>query len=175
MRSSVKIITQKGDCGKSQLMTGEILSKDCLCFEAMGWCDELVSFLGIARNIVRNKIVKKALCDIQKDIFIANTEMAMTAAKAQKLSRRINATTVTEIDKKCEQLARKMTMPEKFIVPGESLSSSCLDYARAIVRRCERQVVSLSNKKHIHNKHLLIWFNRLSDYLFLLARFEEKV
>jgi len=67
-----------------------------------------------------------------------------------------------------------LTSSKGFILPGSSLSSAYLDYARTVARRCERKAVSLWKKKEVNNQTLVIWLNRLSDFLYILARAGEK-
>ncbi len=174
MKKKSHLITKKGDSGMSLLLTGESFSKCAVQFDAMGDCDELVSFLGIARQHARKKFIKKALESIQNHIFIAGSEIASHQSKAPQLKERISERCVAQMTRDCEILMKKLRIPSRFVIPGETISSAYLDYARALARRCERRVVLLDQQGLICNKNLIVWFNRLSDYLYLLARAEGK-
>ena len=92
------------------------------------------------------------------------------AGSSVKLSSRRTVELETEIDK----LESKLPAQRKFILPGGTLTATGLIYARALVRRAEREVVTIKHKT-LNIKHILVYLNRLSDYLFILARWENFV
>ncbi|MFA5060180.1 MAG: cob(I)yrinic acid a,c-diamide adenosyltransferase [Candidatus Omnitrophota bacterium] len=169
----MSITTKQGDEGFSRLFSGEKVLKNSPRLDAYGDIDELVSLLGIARNYVKNKEAKKDILYIQKSLFVAASELATTAKKLSRLPQRLDERMLSVLDEKRSCLEAKTKIPKGFIVPASTLSAAYLDYARAVSRRCERKIVTLLKNKTIQNKVLLIWFNRLSDYLYLLARREE--
>ncbi|MFA5087775.1 MAG: cob(I)yrinic acid a,c-diamide adenosyltransferase [Candidatus Omnitrophota bacterium] len=167
------ITTKVGDQGCSYLFSGEKVSKNSPRLAALGDIDELVSFLGITRHYAQGGEVKSGIREIQEDLFILSGELAVSGGKINKLSRRINADRIQDIDRKLSLLQKGVTLPQGFVVPGGTLASAYLDYARALARRCERSIVYLREQKLLRNRDAVIWINRLSDYLYLLARREE--
>ena len=170
----ISITTKTGDQGKTGLFSGERVSKYSPRLEAYGDLDELVSVLSIARHHVQSDDMKKEILALQQTLFIAASELATTPAKLQKLPRRIDEQLLKAFDEKRQALEDQVEIPQGFVIPGNTLASAYLDFARTIARRCERKIVHLLEEKTIANGRLVIWFNRLSDYLYLLARFEEK-
>lgn len=171
--SKIHVTTKIGDKGTSRLFSSETVSKTDSRLQAYGDIDELVSFLGIVRCHLNNKDLQNELQKIQKALFIIGSELATTDKKYSSLPKHIDAAMVEELNQKTEQLNNAIDIPNDFIVPGNTLTSAYLDYARALSRRCERHIVGLYEQKIISNSHLLIWMNRLSDYLYLLARWED--
>ena len=112
---------------------------------------------------------------MQRSLFTIGAELATTPQKISRLKKRIDQPILKILEEKRTALEALVEIPNGFVIPGgHSICASYLDYARAISRRCERKIVELSEKKEFSNETLLIWMNRLSDYLYLLARFEEK-
>ena len=167
-----RITTKVGDKGFTNIYYGEKISKDSVLVDALGDIDELVSFLGLARLYAKKKKIKSEILDIQKDLFIAGAELA-TSKNSPKIPRLIDNKMVNQIEKKLNFLNESTNIPKEFTVPGTSLPSSYLDCSRAIARRCERKIVKLVNSKELKNKNMIIWFNRLSDYLYIMSRFED--
>ncbi len=172
--SKVKSITTKvGDQGTTRLFSGEEVLKNSPRLEAYGDMDELVAVLGVARFHAQKKEVKDALLDIQRALFVVASELATTPKKLEKLPHRVDEAMLNQLDEKRSALEARTDIPGGFVIPGSSLATSHVEHARTIARRCERKVVTLLEKNIIENKVLLVWFNRLSDYLYLLARHEE--
>jgi cob(I)alamin adenosyltransferase len=165
------ITTKVGDKGTTFLFSGEEVPKDSPRTEAYGDLDELVSVLGVARCHARRS--KQAILDLQRRLFLVGTELATTPRYLRLLKGRIDEGELAVLDQRRERLERRIRMPKGFIIPGGTPAAAHLDHARAIARRLERKVTGLHRRQLVKNKHLLIWLNRLSDYLWLLARFEE--
>ncbi len=173
MTKKIRITTKSGDQGLSRLFSGERVSKNTPRMEACGDIDELASLLGVARCHAREKRIQKEILKIQRHLFLAASEVATTRDKLSRLPLRINQNIVNDMEQDMESLAENIPNPRGFIVPGSTLSSAYLDYARAVARRCERRIAGLIKEKEIRDTTLLIWFNRLSDYLYLMARWKE--
>ncbi len=173
MTKKINITTKLGDNGTSRLFSGEIVSKTSLRLDAYGDLDELVSVLGLARYHTKKKRIKNEIFILQKELFIAGSELATTKEKLLKLPSRIDNAKLDEFEIRVKSLFDVTPIPKTFIVPGKVLSSSFLDVARTIARRCERKIVYLIEIKEIENKNLIVYMNRISDYLYLMARFEE--
>ncbi len=170
----ISITTKTGDKGYSHLFSGEQVLKNSSRLETYGDLDELVSFLSIARHAVQNTNLKEDILWIQQTLFTVGNELATTQGKLHKLKKRIDTKTVEKMETKRLALESQVEVPDNFVIPGNTIAAAYLDYARTISRRLERKVVDLNAQKEIDNSFLLIWLNRLSDYLYLMARLEEK-
>jgi len=173
MKATHSIITRLGDKGMTRLFSGEEVPKNSVRAEAFGDLDELVSVLGVARAASRRKDVREAILDVQCGLFVIGSELATTAEKVKLLPRRVDANMVRQIDRKRKDLEARIRRPSGFIIPGRKLAAAHIDLARAVARRCERKVAGLVLARVVRNQLLLVWMNRLSDYLWLLARSEE--
>jgi len=167
------ITTKKGDRGTSRLFSGEEVPKNSPRLEAYGDIDELVAVLGVARHHAKKDNVKEALLYIQRSLFTVAAELATTKEKINRLPKRVDSFMLEALEERRDNLEATITIPQGFVIPGDSLSAAHIDEARTITRRCERKTVGLFQNKIIDNETMLIWLNRLSDYLYLLARAEE--
>lgn len=169
------ITTKVGDKGTTFLFSGEEVPKDSPRTMAYGDLDELVSALGVARCHVQNGEVAADLLMIQRDLFIVGAELATAVDHIGLLKHRIGEAELKAFEARREALEARIAMPDGFIIPGGTgvPGAAYIDFARAIARRVERRAVRLQRAGLIDNPHLLVWLNRLSDYLWLLARLEE--
>jgi cob(I)alamin adenosyltransferase len=173
----VKIYTKKGDNGNTSLLYGDSVSKDAIAPEAYGSVDELVASLGLIRAELKLPTdVKAIILRIQRELFIVGAELA-TDRKRKKLS--AGKTLVTEemiinLEKDIDNLTEKNGIPNFFIVPGENVISAKLDWSRVISRRAERKCVTWYKTLDMSDSKVLIYLNRLSDLLWMMARDFEK-
>ncbi|PIU57633.1 MAG: ATP:cob(I)alamin adenosyltransferase [Deltaproteobacteria bacterium CG07_land_8_20_14_0_80_38_7] len=168
------ISTKTGDSGKTSFFSGEKISKTDLRICSIGTLDELISFLGIARSIAAaDHKIKDVIIKIQSNfMMLCNLMYDCSKASDEKILEKIN-----EIEHNTSAIESKINLPKKFIVPGATTLSAQIDYARSIARRLEREMFQSKEAGHDVNKYALIYLNRLSDYLFILARdidFSEK-
>lgn len=171
----MSIITKKGDKGITSLCYGVKASKDNPSIEACGVLDELCSFLGLSKNLIKEQNNKKLIESIQKDLFVIGAEFATKFQHINKLKKRIDKSYIERLEKFIWDLEKKNKLKTRsFCLPGENLASSVLDISRAIARRAERLSVTLRKKKILLNGDILIYLNRLSDLLYLLARLYGK-
>ncbi|QTA37602.1 cob(I)yrinic acid a,c-diamide adenosyltransferase [Thermosipho ferrireducens] len=161
------ISTKTGDSGKTSLANGERVDKDNIRVEAYGTIDELTSFLGIVKCYLTGE-EKKLIESIQKELF----KIAAELAKGEKYIEPIGKKEVDSLTKKVEYYETKVSI-NSFVLPGATIPGAYLDIARTIVRRCERRIVSLSKIEKVR-KEILAYMNRLSDLLYILARYTEK-
>lgn len=169
------IVTKKGDHGKTSLYFGGVVSKDHPRVELCGALDELSSFLGVAKCLLKDDGSRLWIGRVQKDLVTIGAEAATAAKHLPKLRVRMRATDVRRLEGYIGDLeARRRKKNFCFSVPGKCLVSSCLDVARTIARRAERRAVSLLKKKQLKNRDILVYLNRLSDLLYLLARKSEE-
>lgn len=157
-----KIYTKTGDKGETSLYGGKRVSKANLRVEAYGTVDELNSAIGI----VLAKMPNTELTNIQNDLFEIGTSLANPKEEPiKKLKKRVE-----EFEKLIDNMTKELPTLRNFILPGGGVGGSHLHLARSICRRAERKIVELSQKENIDNG-ILIYFNRLSDLLFTMARF----
>jgi ATP:cob(I)alamin adenosyltransferase len=166
----MSISTKKGDNGQTSLWSGERVNKDDIRVESYGTIDELNSHLGEAKHYVKSVNVKNIIIDIQNDLF----KLAGTLASKEKLYvSPIKKKDVDKLDNIVESLESKINL-KGFVIPGNTISSAKIDVCRTITRRAERRIITLSKNENIDHE-LKKYVNRLSDVLFLLARYEEFV
>ena len=169
------IVTKKGDKGKTFLYGGARVYKDDIVIEACGCLDELVSFIGLSKSLVKDKKIKGALEEIQKDLFVIGSEVSAGPKSGKKLKIIIAKSYINRLDDEIKEFESEKVFDEKgFCLSGKDSCSSSLDLSRAIARKLERRLVTLKRKKLFNNENALVYINRLSDYLFLLARYVEK-
>jgi len=164
-----KIYTKGGDKGQTRLLSGETVEKDDCRVSAYGALDELQSHLGVARALTRQELVRSILCTVQNDIFVASSELASTHESLARLKRRINQEDVRRLEDWIDDLTKAYGLPGRFVMPGRSLDSAAMHVARAVCRRCERSIVLLNREAGGEYSECIIYFNRLSDLLFVLA------
>jgi cob(I)alamin adenosyltransferase len=157
----------------TSLFSGEQVPKNSARTEASGDLDELVGILGVARAASRRKDVREAILDVQRGLFVIGSELATTVEKIKLLPARVDANMVRQIDRERKDLEARIERPSGFIVPGGNIAAAYIDLARAVARRGERKVAGLVLARVVRNQLVLVWMNRLSDYLWLLARLEE--
>jgi cob(I)alamin adenosyltransferase len=166
--------TKKGDKGFTGLLGGRRVPKYHLRPETYGTLDELNSFLGMARAISKDGKVKKILLTMQNHFFIIGSELASSKKDRNLLKGQIREKEVDWLSQLSTHLEAAIKPEPKFILYGETQISSILDVARAVSRRVERLLAKMKSKKMLHNLRILEYINRLSDVLYLLARYEEK-
>ena len=163
-----KIYTKIGDKGSTQLGDGKIVNKNSLRVDAYGSVDEANATIGL--SILRTNIkIKKILKIVQNDLFDLGADLCIPDKKnTQKL--KITKDRVDYIEEKIDNFNKELSSLNSFILPGGSESSTYLHIARTVTRRAERKIVALSKKEKI-NPITIIYLNRLSDLLFVLARY----
>jgi len=167
------ITTKVGDQGMTYLFSGEQVPKNGPRTDAYGDIDELVSVLGVARSQSDRPGIRDTLFWVQVELFVVAAELATDTIHLDLVRERIDEARLGQLERRREALEAEINMPKGFIIPGGTPVAAVIDHARTIARRCERKAVGLARDGLIHNPHLLVWLNRLSDFLWLLARYEE--
>ena len=170
----MKITTKRGDKGETSLLGHQRVSKTHPRPEAYGALDEANSQLGLAKTLAKKPRTREILERVQKDIFIISSEVAAEKEDLKKLSRFIGKEDVRFLEETMDALEREVEIPPTFVVPGKNLPGAVLDVARAVVRRAERAVVSLSERGMLENPKIVEYLNRLSDLVWTLGRYEEE-
>ncbi len=168
----MKIYTGFGDKGYTALLGGEKVKKSSERVELYGTIDELNSLLGIVRAKSRLTEVKKIISVLQNDLFNLSTEIAAPAGKMPSDVKPINLDDIAKLEEWIDKLNAQLPTLKRFILPGGSESASFIHLARTIARRTERLLVRFMENENIRIE-LLIYLNRLSDLLFVMARFEN--
>lgn len=168
------ITTRGGDQGESSLFNGERRPKDDLIFEALGDLDELNCWLG--RLKLRAEGFRPFLETVQKAVSVISSLTATPAdSKLYAKIGRITAEDIIAIERKEKQIMDNLVMPPLLITPGKNEAGVTADITRTIARRCERRLTTCINRKQMdHLSESRRYLNRLSDYLFVLARELEK-
>ena len=153
------------------------MSKSHPRVEAYGLCDMAVSAIGLARAGCDDIWLNEQLLDIQRKLFTLNAQLATDSAETASLTRHfktIGASDVDALDALLNDLESQVQLPRSFIIPGASQRSATIDLARTVVRSVERRVVELQEADPVDNPFVLVWLNRLSDCLFMLARYVDR-
>lgn len=159
-----KVTTKTGDKGKTALGDGSRVKKDSLRVHCLGSIDELNSSIGLASVMLPVKPIID-LKSVQNDLLNIGAEISMPDAKKKFL----NKDRILFLEKEIESINKDLPPLEEFILPGGNDLCSRVHMARSICRRAERDLVSLNSKEQI-SPEVLQYINRLSDYLFVVAR-----
>lgn len=161
-----KVYTKTGDKGETSLVGGKRVSKASARVAAYGDVDELNSVIGLARTYIEDEEIDAVLRKLQNELFVIGADLASPLDVAVP---RIAGEHISELEKLIDGFLKELKPLEEFILPGGSCGGALLHLARAVARRAERTVVKLASEDKI-NEADVIYLNRLSDLLFVLAR-----
>ncbi len=165
----MKIYTKKGDKGETSLLGGSKVNKDNIRLEAYGTVDELNAFIGHIHDQEISENHKAILLKIQNQLFNLGSILSFDGKKSQINLPEITKRNIQMLETEIDRMEEKLATLKYFILPsGHAISSLC-HIARTVCRRAERRVVELQAKEKI-SSNCLEYLNRLSDYLFVLAR-----
>jgi cob(I)alamin adenosyltransferase len=172
----LKIYTKTGDKGETGLTDGSRILKSDLRIIAYGEVDEVNSHIGLVISNIKGNSnfddLEKILLKIQHDLFVMGAELANPKnMKDDKML--VKKEMITDVESYIDRLESELAPISYFILPGGTTESSLLHICRTVVRRAERSTVALSKEQKI-NQDILIYLNRLSDLLFVLARVTNK-
>ena len=176
----MKIYTKTGDKGETALYGGTRVSKASARVESYGNIDELNSFIGFAKSEITDEKVLFQLKKIQFDLFTVGSESAtptdklMLANGKSRLSLMISETEIEELENWMDEFEKELEPLQYFILPGGGKSATALHLCRTVCRRAERSLVFLNETEEVRPE-LIKYLNRLSDYLFVLARYISKI
>lgn len=176
----MKIYTKTGDKGQTALYGGTRVSKASARVEAYGTIDELNSFIGVAKSEVTDAQVLSQLKKIQFNLFTVGSESAtptdkLTLANGKsRLALAISEKEIEELEYWMDEFEKDLKPLQYFILPGGGRSATSLHVCRTVCRRAERSLVFLNETEEVRPE-LLKYLNRLSDYLFVLARHAAKL
>ncbi len=165
----MKIYTKTGDSGETSLFAGGRVRKNHLRVETYGTVDELNSLLGLARAIGVPPRAETWLERIQNELFVLGADLATPLDANPSWLVRLDAAPIAQLERDIDSMDAELTPMRAFILPGGTQAAATLHVARTVCRRAERLCVSLAEHEPI-NSHNLVYLNRLSDFLFVLAR-----
>jgi cob(I)alamin adenosyltransferase len=170
----MKIYTKTGDQGETSLFSGGRVRKDHLRVEAYGTVDEMNSIIGTARAHEPAPEVDVFLERVQNQLFQLGSDLATPMDAQAEWIVRVDEASVTWLEEQIDSMTAQLEPLKNFVLPGGTLSAGHIHIARTVCRRAERLVVSLAHHEEIGD-FVLPYLNRLSDALFTLARYENKL
>ncbi|MGP0029865.1 MAG: cob(I)yrinic acid a,c-diamide adenosyltransferase [Acidimicrobiales bacterium] len=168
-----RIYTKRGDDGTTGLLYGGRVPKDARQIEVNGVVDEAQAALGLARaEAAEGSELDRRLIQVCKDLYVLMAEVATAPAHRDRLvpgTTLVTADMVTQLERGIDELKERFAMPSDFTIPGENRRAAALDFARTVVRRAERLVVT----ERVEGSLVCPYLNRLSDLLWAMARWQE--
>ena len=168
----MKIYTKTGDKGTTSLIGGTKVSKAHLRIEAYGTVDELNSHIGLCRDLLTDSGTRIILQEVQDRLFTVGSSLACDPEKEPKMKiPDLKEEDVTLLEKQIDAMNEVIPPMKSFVLPGGHVTVSQLHIARCVCRRAERCCVRLEMENEEVPSIVIKYINRLSDYLFILARF----
>ena len=168
-----KVTTGTGDTGYTGLLGEQRVPKYDPRPDTFGTVDEATSALGLARALTSDTKVKQIIYQVQQELYLLMGELATPPENYEKMGLRMTTEHVQRLEQVENALKAEVEIPNKFIIPGDSPDGAALDLARTIIRRAERMAVKLLHDGVIQNGEVVRYLNRLSDLIFILARYIE--
>ena len=176
-----RVYTRAGDRGETALVAGKRVTKDSPRIEAYGTVDELNSIVGVTRVFNAENLdagdahqfLDQVLCQLQDELFDLGGELATPAEAFQDGMYRVGSEQVRRLEKWIDECQQDLEPLKSFILPGGGRIGAYLHQCRTVCRRAEREILRLSRSEEI-NRHVLEYFNRLSDLFFVLSRWIAK-
>ena len=166
----MKIYTRTGDAGETSLFGGTRVPKNDARIEAYGTVDELSSTIGVARAGAPPESVERTLHDVQMDLFEIGAHLASPGTSRFP---GVEPARIATLEQEIDAMERELEPLKTFILPGGALAAAHLHVARTVCRRAERLVVALHDESPA-TLSSITYLNRLSDYLFVAARFANQ-
>lgn len=170
----MKIYTKKGDDGSTGLYFGGRLAKDSVPIELNGAVDETQAVLGLVRSEATDPSLIELCIFLERELWILMAEVATSKNNRSKLvvgKSLVDEAMVERLEGEIDRIESLFAMPREFVVPGENKVAALLDFARTTARRAERR--SLPYVAEMENSLVGKYLNRLSDLLWILARWQE--
>lgn len=170
----MKIYTKTGDAGQTGLLGGVRVSKDALRVEVYGTVDELNAVLGQTRAVAVPQAIDEVLATIQHRLFTLGAELAIASGKkagGDRDQEQVDQHDVETLEAAIDRFEETLEPLREFVLPGGTPAAAQLHVARSVCRRAERRLITLAKQPNETVRDLLIvYLNRLSDLLFVLAR-----
>ena len=168
----MKIYTKKGDKGNTSLFGGTRVPKSSSRIEAYGTVDELNSVVGLAASHGLSEQGTQWTKKVQEDLFVLGADLASPPTSKTRINR-IDEETITFLEDAIDAMEENLEPLKNFILPGGSQQGATLHMARTVCRRAERAAVKCSETEEL-SQLTIKYLNRLSDFFFVMARFENK-
>lgn len=167
-----KIYTKTGDQGATSLIGGTKVPKSDIRIETYGTVDELNSWIGLINDQLADEEFTPVLREIQDRLFTIGSSLATDASKETKMALPdLHQSDIELLEQNIDDMTAKLPPMKSFILPGGHVVVSSIHIARCVCRRAERLTVSLQQHEMFVEKKVIQYLNRLSDYLFTLARY----
>ncbi len=169
---ALKIYTKTGDAGQTSLIGGTKVFKNNIQIESYGTVDELNSHIGLVNDYLDDGKIKLFLKEIQDHLFIIGSSLARDNEKKTGLQiPELKESDVAQLENEIDKMNDVLPVMKNFILPGGSLAASATHVARCVCRRAERKCVNMQQNNIFVDGLVIKYLNRLSDYLFMLARY----
>jgi len=169
---AIKIYTKTGDLGKTSLIGGTKVPKNNIRIEAYGTIDELNSFIGLTADQLDHTHSKNMLKEIQDRLFTIGSSLACDPDKEPLLKiPDLKETDIVLLEKEIDQMNEELAPMKSFVLPGGHVAISTTHVTRCVCRRAERLCVNMLENELFVDPLVIKYLNRLSDYLFVLARY----
>lgn len=166
----MKIYTKTGDDGTTGRFGGCRVNKNHPIVETYGTVDELNSILGLAQSLQPPSYIHKKLQRIQNELFEIGSDLSFPAGKNHELVKRIDSHYTQRLEPEIDDMIQQLSPLKEFILPGGTQLCATLHLARTVCRRAERSCIASMEVESV-NPEIIRYLNRLSDWLFCLARF----
>lgn len=173
-RAGARVTTRTGDDGYTSLLGPDRVPKYSSRPTAFGTLDEGTSALGLARSMASEERVSSLILELQRGIYKLMAELATPLESVDRVSFVMTEEDVAVLDEISSDLKQDVEIGREFIIPGATSCGAALDLARTIIRRAERHVAEMLHQGEVTNESALRWLNRLSDVVFILARYVER-
>lgn len=183
-----RVYTRGGDTGKTSLVGGARVDKDCRKLESYGTVDELICLVGMARTVIDQSRQAKgsgglsaalrgeletSLRRVQNRLFDMGSILATPAGQPYKGMPEITDADSTGLEKEMDGMQKSLEPLNSFVLPGGTLANAALHQCRAVCRRAEREIIRLSREEEI-DARLIKYINRLSDFFFVMSRYASR-
>lgn len=168
----MKIYTKTGDKGNTSLIGGTKVPKSDIRIDTYGTVDELNSWIGLINDQLADEEFRPVLKEIQDRLFTIGSSLATDADKEPKMKLPdLHAADIEFLEKKIDEMTAQLPPMKSFILPGGHVAVSSIHVTRCVCRRAERLAVSMQQHELFVDQQVIQYLNRLSDYLFTLARY----
>ncbi|HEU4606988.1 MAG TPA: cob(I)yrinic acid a,c-diamide adenosyltransferase [Chitinophagaceae bacterium] len=167
-----RVYTKTGDKGSTGLIGGTRVPKDHIRIEAYGTVDELNSFLGVVTDQLGDAAINEWILEIQDRLFTIGSSLATDPEKSPKMKLPdLHESDIQWLEQRIDEMDDVLPQMKSFILPGGHLAASHAHVARCVCRRAERLCVHMQHQEELVAETVLKYLNRLSDFLFVLARY----
>jgi len=172
---AIKIYTKTGDLGNTSLIGGTKIPKSHIRIESYGNIDELNSYIGLVSDYLQGEAMKNVLKEVQDRLFTIGSSLACDPEKETGMHiPDLKEEDIIFLEREIDRMNDTLSPMKHFILPGGHVVVSTIHITRCVCRRAERGVVNLLQHEEFVDPLIVKYLNRLSDYLFVLARYAGK-